>query len=609
MAFLIPQNIPSRNDLPGRLRTVAGALRDFLPEEITVWLERPGSGDRTALALEFDIDHDPEPSPLESEPYLVLFDPAAGIAVLEAPSPRSLGLGQRRRIARRRKLDLTRIQNEVEKRIGKLRHELHASNRRQTRSLPIKRVIALPDVSRKDASAFDGALGLLTKEDFEQENLWEALHRVLGGQRPNLAEKDQSAVRAVVNPRIVIGERADNGQKRFMFDPPALADPNQVIAVLDRRQERLAMSLGPGYRVIRGVAGSGKTLVLTYRAQYIAEHFPSSRILLLCFNGALSVALRKEVKKYRNIKVQTVDKLAADLLKQISRQMRQLRSAEEWRERRVRATEVAGGLGDSEKYNMVLVDEAQDLEGSHLDLAYAMLKPGKDHFVMALDSAQNIYRRRMKWNPPGMTARGRSTILRRNYRNTREILGLAVELLMGVSRKENPAARPDDLDALVMPEAAERSGKLPLLQVCGDRRREATEIARLVEKKIASGVNSGDIVVLSGSKDFRDHFQRALEKKGIRSFDAQLKGNRDRAVVVQNKVRIATLQLFKGIEFPHIFIGGANDTWVPGPDGPQQLEAVKRLLYVAITRATETLTITFSGEGPITQVLQAAQRL
>ena len=50
---------------------------------------------------------------------------------------------------------------------------------------------------------------------------------------------------------------------------------------------------------------------------------------------------------------------------------------------------------------------------------------------MALDSAQNVYRRSMTWNPPGLTARGRTTVFRRNYRNTREILELAWTFLEG----------------------------------------------------------------------------------------------------------------------------------------------------------------------------------
>ena len=101
-------------------------------------------------------------------------------------------------------------------------------------------------------------------------------------------------------------------------------------------------------------------------------------------------------------------------------------------------------LGDGRRFDAVLVDEEQDLGKSGLDLAWEMLKrgrrmlkPGRQDpgtFIMAMDPDQDIFlqrRREMDWNPPGMTARGRTTIFRRNYRNTREVVGLAWELLFG----------------------------------------------------------------------------------------------------------------------------------------------------------------------------------
>ena len=41
---------------------------------------------------------------------------------------------------------------------------------------------------------------------------------------------------------------------------------------MDLQQEQLARSMGEGHRVIHGVAGSGKTMILGYRAQYLAKH-------------------------------------------------------------------------------------------------------------------------------------------------------------------------------------------------------------------------------------------------------------------------------------------------------------------------------------------------
>ena len=65
----------------------------------TVWLERTGDGDAAALRRQFDPAIDPAGND-SSEPYLVFLDPAAGIAIIEAPTvPRA-----RRRQLRNRSL-------------------------------------------------------------------------------------------------------------------------------------------------------------------------------------------------------------------------------------------------------------------------------------------------------------------------------------------------------------------------------------------------------------------------------------------------------------------------------------------------------------------------
>ena len=63
-----------------------------------------------------------------------------------------------------------------------------------------------------------------------------------------------------------------------------------VINIFDLNQERLARSLGDGHRVIHGVSGSGKTLILGYRCQQLAQ-VSKKPILVLCFNITLAVKL------------------------------------------------------------------------------------------------------------------------------------------------------------------------------------------------------------------------------------------------------------------------------------------------------------------------------
>jgi superfamily I DNA and RNA helicase len=61
--------------------------------------------------------------------------------------------------------------------------------------------------------------------------------------------------------------------------------------VMDLQQEQLARSLGEGHRVIHGVAGSGKTMILGYRAEHLAKLPSAKPILVLCYNKPLAQKL------------------------------------------------------------------------------------------------------------------------------------------------------------------------------------------------------------------------------------------------------------------------------------------------------------------------------
>lgn len=590
MAFLQPANIPSRNDVPARLQTVAKCLREFLPDDVTVWLERTGDGERRALHREFEQQRFEGLAAAgdQGEAYLVVLDPSSGIVILEAPARTRAG----KRRSRRRRIDRDRLRDLTARRASDLRRGLDARNVAQ---LPVAVAAACPDVTAMEAASIRADVPVLCADDFDSETLRSALQEIAGGGRQPVPE-EEAAARAAVNPGIVI--RGTQGQ---LFAPQREGD-DEILRTLDRRQERLAHSLGPGYRLIRGVAGSGKTLVLTYRARHMARHFPRWRILLLCFNKALSLALARQVAEHDGVRVHTVDALARRVLAAAGRSPDD-EDRPDFDRRRRDAIDAAPGLDESKLFDMVLVDEAQDLDEAGLNLAWAMLKPGRDHFVMALDGAQMIYRRRMAWNPPGMTARGRTTILDVNYRNTRQILDLGRELLMGLGR-EPETHQPDDLDVLVEPDQAVRTGRPPISLHCADLRGEAEAIAETVQELRAGGASPDQIAVLLGTEDLRHDAMRLVPD----AFDTKAGRNRDRIFAADGKVRVATLGLLKGLEFRHVIVGGANHIWVRSASSETLAEDQRRLLYVAVTRATETLTITYSGKG-IMSVLQSLPRL
>ena len=481
MAFLAPENIPSRSGVPDRLRQVARALRDFMPQETTVWLEEDKEG----------------------PPYLEVLDPGAGIVVIEAPSVTTRGRSRRPGRRAFSEQDIVRIRDDIAERAEDLRKRI---DRMLIRSLPVRCVLAVPYHDEAPVTALAPAerkLPILTRSDLSEARLRPAIRRILGsGEMTPLGEQEESRVRAVINPEIVLSS-TDGFETLPLFQDPEIA-PEDIIRVMDREQERVAEHLGWGYRMLRGVAGSGKTLVLTHRVRHLHRLFPNWRILLVCYNRLLANALQQKVGESDGVDVTNIDRLAYRLAGQNGG-----RRAPDFEELRRRAAIKAGRLPDARRYDVVLVDEAQDFDRPALDLAYEMLKSsrrdlgaaGQDlrsyragHFVMALDSAQNVYRRSMTWNPPELTARGRTTIFRRNYRNTREILWFAWTFLVGSSGWSSSATNVDDPKGLILPEAAPRSGPMPRLLDCKDLRGEAEAIAaggRAPDRRWCGGCRHG----------------------------------------------------------------------------------------------------------------------
>ena len=576
-------------------------------------------------------------------PYLVALDPASGILVIDAPSLSARGQSQRRRGRVFDSFDMIRIPQELAQQASELRGRTDEAH---IVGLPVECVLAVPDhdeVPLERLDAADRAMPILTRTDLTEQRLPGALRRILGGGRPRpLSESQQKRARAVVNPEIVLlPSRA--GTLPLFRDPEIPA--GDVIRVMDREQERVAEHLGAGYRVLRGVAGSGKTLVLAHRARHLHKHWPNWRILVLCFNRVLANALKTMVTPDKRLEVTNIDRLAYHLAERRggrpepgppaapgTGQARRV-DGSDFDRRVLQATAAARGLPDSERFDAVLVDEAQDFDHPRLELSYAMLKsdrqrpdpalPDRDNFVMAYDVAQNVYRRGgARWNPPGVdaqsrtrTARGRSTVFRKNYRNTREILEFAMNFLAGSRGWRSASVDLDDPAALIPPEAAKRSGPHPRLTVCRDLREEARSIASRVMKLLTGGVAVYDIAVLYGSAELEQELQQAFSHEGLPYFHVQERGyggrqiNRDKAVGVRDKVRVSTLTGVKGLEFRRVLVGGGNHVRVHDVEEEDQFQAAKSQLYAAMTRAMDELEMTVSGDGEIGAALREAGRL
>ncbi|MHA1371168.1 MAG: UvrD-helicase domain-containing protein, partial [Promethearchaeota archaeon] len=93
--------------------------------------------------------------------------------------------------------------------------------------------------------------------------------------------------------------------------------PVDKLRLLDSMQEELAYNLGSGHRLIFGVAGSGKTVILIARARYLAQKHDNWRILVLCYNRILSRFLYGRISPQdfkSDVYVYTFHKWAKDMI-------------------------------------------------------------------------------------------------------------------------------------------------------------------------------------------------------------------------------------------------------------------------------------------------------
>src|SRR5205085_176832 len=103
-------------------------------------------------------------------------------------------------------------------------------------------------------------------------------------------------------------------QKRVIENPieqrpaAALSQLESEIANFDQRQRRAALVTIPGPQRIRGLAGSGKTVILAMKAAHLLLNRPEDKILVTFFTRSLRASLKNLITRFfRNYKDEDPD--------------------------------------------------------------------------------------------------------------------------------------------------------------------------------------------------------------------------------------------------------------------------------------------------------------
>ena len=426
-----------------------------------------------------------------------------------------------------------------------------------------------------------------------QSRLWDMFPFMMGGVM-SLPQMDR--VRWIMFPEVrvqVTGELFD--------DADEAAELPSIMRVMDLQQEQLARSLGDGHRVIHGVAGSGKTMLLGYRAEHLAkaQTAASKPILILCYNEPLARQIAR-VMTAKGI----ADRVHAVHFHKWCRQQLvaygqdlppQNLSWDAFFEDMVQRviTGVDRRQIPSGQYQAVLIDEGHDFAPEWLRLVVQMVDPATNSLLVLYDDAQSIYDRTQKsknfsFKSVGIQAQGRTTILKINYRNTRQILQTASLVAADLLTAED---KDDDGVPLLKPVSCGRDGEAPLIVRLPTLREEVAQVAELLATAHREGHAWADMAILCRHHSEMDMCAEFLRK---RKLPHQLRRNSSSVFdPAHDSIKVMTLHVSKGLEFPVVALVGAGRMPAEGEDEREEA----RLFYVGATRATQRLVIGASGGG------------
>ncbi len=261
------------------------------------------------------------------------------------------------------------------------------------------------------------------------------------------------------------------------------------------------------------------------------------------------------------------------------------------------STRLLESVGKRQPYVSVVIDEGQDFS----DNAYRLIRAlaGEEHpndiFIVG-DSHQRIYRNHPTLSKCGIHVRGRSSILRINYRTTEEIRKHAFALLKGISFDDLD----EDFDLGDQCQSLTHGGK-PIIKNFNNANDEFDFLIDEIKKLKDNGVVLTDICVAARTRKLVDDYIALFTRAGIRSYVIKRNKVDDRSF---DGLRIATMHRVKGLEFKYVFIAAVNNRIVPlwsainktdSISEAESLTSEKCLLYVAMTRAQKGVYITSYG--------------
>jgi superfamily I DNA/RNA helicase/mRNA-degrading endonuclease RelE of RelBE toxin-antitoxin system len=265
---------------------------------------------------------------------------------------------------------------------------------------------------------------------------------------------------------------------------------------------------------------------------------------------------------------------------------------ETWHQARARAEQCIAQSYVGLHYDAVVIDEAQDLDPSVIRILVRLSDKPNRIFITA-DANQSIYGSGFNWADVHESLRfqGRTSVLRANYRSTREIGEAAQAYLAGGVLDEEQVEREYMND-----------GIMPVMRVIYSGGEEVQLLSRFLPVAAHDcRLGIGACAVLCPTAKAGKSIAAELTQRGI---NATFMTGQE-LDLSRPGIKVLTLNSAKGLEFPVVALAGFSHSgwyaYVPsnivGEEREEFLANDRRTMFVGMTRAMRALLVVVSSDA------------
>lgn len=359
---------------------------------------------------------------------------------------------------------------------------------------------------------------------------------------------------------------------------------NQMIAVTEEQYRRLEALEDNDRVIMKGGAGTGKTLIGMEHARRLAAG--NKKILFLCFNKMLADYLKTGIEEKspelkENLEVYHFHGLLSKYIDATDYDKHEDKNYYYNTMLPERFIDYITSTDMKDKYDVVIIDEGQDLlKINYLMCVNEILKNGisEGRWYLFYDSNQNIYNAEFEEGLKEIKKCGPAVFkLNTNCRNTKQI-GIYNTLLSGIKHEKY----------------LKINGENVVRESYLDTDDLRNKLKKLVKNLKSQGVNPGDIVILSPYTFENSCFKGENIFVSICSFQ-NITGMNFKGVS-KDSLKFSTIQSFKGMESRVVILVDLNKF----DDTDRKL-----LNYTAISRAKSLLYIFYDKnvEGDMSRMI------